>query len=129
MKELTNGSRHGSETAGTDRSNTESVLDASLSRKSTLVRGELADLEALREESSRKKIIRDVTANFCDHIAYLVQVVKRYPRVAVYTFLVLAILCGCGLSVVFVIANNQNEANQVEALDLATETGRWFCKS
>lgn len=128
MKEDKNGIRHGSGTVQTERSNTESVLDTSLSRKGTLVRGELADLEALREESGRKNLLRDTVTKIYENILYHVQVVQKYPRIALYAFLVLSVLCASGLSIVFTVANNQDEANQAEALTLATETGQWFCK-
>lgn len=98
-------------------------------RKESLVLGELAHLRALREESGRNKSqFREATSNIADNIRYHAQILKKNPRIAVYSILVFAVLCACGLSIVFFVAKNVDEANELHALDLATETGKWFCK-
>lgn len=103
--------------------------DETAPRKESLVLGELADLRALREESGRKNQFREATSNVLEHFKYHIHIVKKKPQIAIYSLLIFGALCACGLSIVFIIAKKDNEANQLQALDLASETGQWFCKS
>lgn len=96
-------------------------------RKSTLVQGELAHLEAIRNEGTSRKAFH--RANLCwEDFQYSLKIVRQNPRILVFSFIVFAILCGGGLGLVFFLAKDQDEDDKSDALDLATETGRWFCK-
>jgi hypothetical protein len=103
-----------------------------VSRKSSLVQGELADLEALRQEQSTStnnvhKISKQATS-WWEDLDYNLKVLRQNPRILILSFLVFAILCGGGLGLVFFLAGDQDEDEKDAALDLAIETGRWFCK-
>ncbi len=103
------------------------VLDDSSTRKSSLVQGELADLEAIR--SGGKEGAFHHRANLCcDDLRYTFKILRQNPLVLILSFLVFATLCGCGLGLVFYLAQDQNEEDKNLALDLATEKGRWFGK-
>jgi len=101
-------------------------------RKSSLVQGELADLEVMRQEGdgggSRRKSVREVTNSFWDDVHYTVKVVGQNPRMLFVSFVVFAILCAGGLGLVFYLAQQQDNKVKSTALGLAVETGRWFCK-
>ena len=104
-------------------------LDDSSSRKSSLVAGELADLEAMRNAGSTKKsTIRLATSKCWDDCLYSLKIVRQKPRIIFISFLVFAILCGGGLGLVFFLAEDENQDEMGSALDLAVETGRWFGK-
>lgn len=98
------------------------------SRKSSLVTGELADLEAMRTDGKSSKI-RAASTNCWDDLQYSLRIVRQNPRILFISFIVFAILCGGGLGLVFFLANDQDNDEKDSALDLAIETGRWFGKS
>jgi hypothetical protein len=100
------------------------------SRKS-LVSGELADLEATRNDGSinNKSTIRFASDNCWDNWLYNLKIARQKPRIVIISFLVFVILCGGGLGLVFSFANSQDGDEKASALNLAVETGRWFCKS
>ena len=98
-------------------------------RKSSLVQGELADLEAIRKEKSNRGGALHHRANLCwDDFHYSLKLLRQNPRILIISFIVFAILCGGSLGLVFYLANNEDEQDKGMALDLAVETGRWFCK-
>ena len=112
-------------------SNTTAVKDMKFdesTRKSSLVQGELADLEALRKETSNRGALH-LRSHVCwDDFQYSLKLVRKYPRILIISFIVFAFLCGGGLGLVFYLANDEDEQDKDLALDLAEETGRWFCK-
>jgi hypothetical protein len=94
-------------------------------RKSSLVQGELADLEAKR--GSKKGNNRG--RNSCwDEMHYSLKIVRLNPHILLLSLLAFAILCGGGLALVFFLAKGQDDDDKGTALDLAVETGRWFGK-
>lgn len=98
-------------------------------RKSSLVQGELADLEAIRKDELNRSALHH-RANLCwDDFQYALKLVRQNPRILIISFIVFSILCGGGLGLVFYLANDEDQQDQNMALDLAVETGRWFCKS
>jgi hypothetical protein len=104
--------------------------DSSGKSRKSLVSGELADLEAMRRDGSiNKSTIRFASANCWDNWLYNLKIARQKPRIIAISFLVFAILCGGGLGLVFSFANSQDGDDKASALDLAVETGRWFCKS
>ncbi len=103
-------------------------LDDSNRRKSSLVQGELADLEARRREGKSQRAFHHHANLCCDDLRYTFKILRQNPRILIRSFLVFAFLCGCGLGLVFFLAKDQNEEDKNLALDLAAETGRWFCK-
>jgi hypothetical protein len=105
--------------------------DSSGKSRKSLVSGELADLEAMRRDGSinNKSTIRLTSANCCDDWLYSLKIARQKPRIIGISFLVFAILCGGGLGLVFSFANTQDADEKASALNLAIETGRWFCKS
>jgi hypothetical protein len=108
------------------------ILDDSdgKARKRSLISGELADLEAMRRESNTNKSgIRFASANCCDDWLYGIKIARQKPHIVIISLLVFAILCGGGLGLVFSFANTQDADEKDAALNLAVETGRWFCKS
>lgn len=95
-------------------------------RKSSLVQGELADLEAKR---GSKKGNNNRGTNSCwDEMNYSLKIVRQNPHILLLSLLVFAILCGGGLALVFFLAKGQDDDDKGTALDLAVETGRWFGK-
>ncbi len=97
-------------------------------RKSTLVQGELADLEAIRQDGTRRRALQR-RAHICwDDLRYNIKITSQNPRILILSFIVFAILCGGGLGLVFFLAKDQNEDDKNLALDLASEVGGWFCK-
>lgn len=105
------------------------VLDDS-TRKSSLVQGELKDLEAMRKEGggSRRASVRTNNNNCCDDFQYSLKIVGQNPRILILSLFVFAVLCGGGLGLVFFLANDEDQNAQDDASDLAVETGRWFGK-
>jgi hypothetical protein len=99
-------------------------------RKSSLVTGELADLQAMRDgRNSKRSSIRSASTNCWDDLQYSLKIVRQNPRILIIGFIVFAVLCGCGLGLIFFLANDQDDDEKGAALDLAVETGRWFGKS
>jgi hypothetical protein len=101
-------------------------------RKRSLISGELADLEAIRNDGSsinNKSTIRFARDNCWDNWLYNLKIARQKPRIVIISFLVFVILCGGGLGLVFFFANTQDGDEKASALNLAVETGRWFCKS
>jgi hypothetical protein len=96
-------------------------------RRSSLVTGELADLDAMRD--NKKSSIRSASTNCWDDFQYSLKILKNSPRIFIISFIVFAILCGGGLGLVFFLADDQDDDEKAVALDLAVETGRWFGKS
>ncbi len=95
-------------------------------RKTSLVQGELADLEALRKGSASWGAFQD-RVNLCwDDVQYSLKITRQNPRILVLSLIVFVILCGGGLGLVFSLAKDQDEEDKDLALSLATETGRWF---
>jgi hypothetical protein len=109
------------------------ILDDSdgKARKRSLISGELADLEAMRrgDGNTNKSGIRFANANCWEDWLYSIKIARQKPHIVIISFLVFAFLCGCGLGLVFFFASTQDADEKDEALDLAVETGRWFCKS
>ncbi len=96
--------------------------------KNTLVRGELADLEAIREENTKQHAFQR-RANLCwDDLRFNLKIVRQNPRILIKSLIVFVILCGGGLGLVFFVAKVQDKDDNNLALDLATESGNWFCK-
>jgi len=107
------------------------TIDTVLDGKSSLVKGELADLEAMRQEGRRSSDAAwmNTTTQCWEDFLYNLKIVRRHPGVLAIPLLVFAILCGGGLCLLIFLALNQNAQEKDEAQDLAVETGRWFCKS
>lgn len=107
-------------------------LDLSSSvRKASLVRGELKDLEAMRKEEGsggRRASLQKATTQYWEDFSYNLKILRQYPHILAVSFFIFAILCGGALALVFFLANDQNDEDKSEALNLAVETGRWFCK-
>ena len=101
--------------------------DGGENKKACLVSGEIKDLQRIRA-TAKKNGFRDSLSQLIDDIRYSVKVLKGNPSILVASFLVFATLCGAGLGLVFFLAKQQNVAAQQAALDLAVQTGRWFCK-
>lgn len=101
--------------------------DGGETKKACLVTGEIKDLEAIRA-AEMKSGFREMLSRLADDIKYNAKVVKGHPSIIIVSFLVFAILCSVGLGLVFFLSNEQDNDAQADALDLAVETGRWFCK-
>ena len=101
-------------------------------KKSSLVQGELADLEAKRGSKRGKNNRRGSghRTNSCwDEMNYSLKIVRQNPHILLLSFCVFAILCGGGLALVFFLSKSQDDDDKGAALDLAVDTGRWFGKS
>lgn len=96
-------------------------------RKSSLVQGELANLQAMRKKGSKPSAIHHRSHVCWDDFQYSLKLVRQNPRILIISFIVFAVLCGGGLCLVFYLAKDEDEQDQDMALDLAVETGRWFC--
>eukprot|EP00934_Nitzschia_sp_Nitz4_P006525 Nitzschia sp. Nitz4//scaffold296_size27349//17842//21644//NITZ4_008200-RA/size27349-snap-gene-0.41-mRNA-1//-1//CDS//3329546273//6515//frame0 len=104
------------------RSNTDSSAE---SKRASLVKGELADLEALRE-GGRHNVLHEATTNCFENLWYSLHALKRKPIIVVVSSFVLLALLALGLAIVFIISTNEDETNKRDALDLAEQTGGWF---
>eukprot|EP00934_Nitzschia_sp_Nitz4_P008072 Nitzschia sp. Nitz4//scaffold74_size92883//42717//46457//NITZ4_004825-RA/size92883-augustus-gene-0.12-mRNA-1//-1//CDS//3329557601//8062//frame0 len=107
------------------RSNTDSVIDVE-SKRASLVKGELADLEALREEDGRNNVLQEATTTCFESFMYTLKVLQRRPSILIVSLLVMLALLAVGLSIVLIISSNADETNKRDALDLAEQTGNWF---
>lgn len=96
--------------------------------KSCLVSDEIKNLEAIRAVEKKDGGVRKKLSQFAVEIRYNTKVVRGKPTILVISFLVFAVLCSVGLGLVFYLANEQDGDVKANALDLADETGRWFCK-
>ncbi len=105
-----------------------SVGQDGITPKNTLVKGELADLEAIRQHDTKMKSFHRRAHLFCHDLQFNVKIVRQNPRILIKSLIIFVILCGCGLGLVFFVAKDQDKEDKNLALDLATESGRWFCK-
>jgi hypothetical protein len=110
----------------TEQEGSDSSIDI---KKKNLVTQEVSDLRDMREGNAKKKgkqLMSGVSG--CAHgVVDTIQIVKAYPSVLFISLFVFIVLCGGGLALVYYFANDQEEEETAEALDLAIETGRWFC--
>ncbi len=96
--------------------------------KNTLVKGELGDLEAIRQDDAKQKSFHHRAHLYWDEFHFNIKIVRQNPRILIKSLIVFVILCGGGLGLVFFVAKDQDNEDKNLALDLATESGRWFCK-
>jgi hypothetical protein len=106
--------------------------DEDTKKKNNLVSGELKDLEVLRGSGSKNEGKGLSMAERCgkwgEEVRFTLEVVNSHPHILIIPFLIFAALCGAGLALIFLLAKDQEEDIKDEALDLAIETGNWFCK-
>ena len=99
----------------------------------TMLSDELADLDAQRENGgergdSRSKTRTSPCSNIKRNVFYTTLAIKERPWILVRAILVFLIVCSVGMIIIFLKDKINKEALEEEALDLAIETGRWFCK-
>jgi hypothetical protein len=94
-----------------------------LSNRATLLTDELGELE----NSDRAAKLTDKKSCF-DRLKYHLEVLQTHPYIFVLSFLVFSALCACGLLIIFFFAKQEANELRDEALDLAIETGDFFCK-
>lgn len=95
-------------------------------KQNTMLSGELADIEAQRNDEN--KSIGCSCSNFSQKASNVCSILWTNPRITFVTFSVLAILCGGGLGVVYYVKSTKKAGVRAQALQLAHDTGRWFCK-
>lgn len=96
-------------------------------RKNSLVQGELVNLDVMRKQGQDRRALHH-RAHVCwDDFQYSLEIMRRNPRILTLSFIIFALLCGGGLGLVFFLAKDENDQDEALALNLAVETGRWFC--
>ena len=99
----------------------------------TMLSDELADLDAQRENGGeRNSKTTRMSSSPCSKIKrnvfYTTLAIKERPWILVRAILVFLIVCAAGITIIFLKDKTNKEELEEEALDLAIETGRWFCK-
>jgi hypothetical protein len=76
-----------------------------------------------RNKKERKSFFR----RFKSGTSYQWQVVKAHPRIGCVTLIIFLILCGIGLGVVYGIRHRHITEFEDQGLQLAQDTGDFFC--
>ena len=95
------------------------------SNLNTMLSNELRDLDAHRDEGNGSKSLLEV---WWRNVRLTYQILKVHPSIAMRTFLAFGILCCGGLAILIQLDASNREELEETALELAVETGRWFCK-
>jgi hypothetical protein len=93
-----------------------------LSKRTTLLTDELGEVE----KSDKSAEFRD-KKSFLDRLQYHLEVLRAHPYIFVVSLIAFSVLCACGLLVVYYFAKQEENVLRDEALDLAIETGDFFC--
>jgi hypothetical protein len=93
-------------------------------KRTTLLTDELGELEQKSDKAAEFKEKK----SFLDRLKYHLEVLQAHPYLFVVSILVFSALCACGLLIIFYFAKQEKNKLIDEALDLAIETGDFFCK-
>jgi hypothetical protein len=81
------------------------------------------------KKKTTKKERKSCFRRFKSGTSYQWQVVKAHPRIGCVTLTIFMILCGIGLGVVYGIRHRHITEFEDQGLQLAQDTGDFFCKS
>jgi hypothetical protein len=91
----------------------------------TMLSDELADIDDYRTNTNRAT---NYWAKIRKNLKYCYFVAKESPFKFVRPLLIFGFFCGAGIALITFKETAYQTEQEETALDLAVETGRWFCK-